>query len=1421
MIAENSDKRFVCIGMDIGSTTIKVVVTDAENKLLFKDYRRHYADIEKSALHVLNEVKQKFHDCRATFGITGSAGMGVAERCRFDFIQEVIACNEYAEKMHPEIKTLIDIGGEDAKMIFFRKRKTPDVRMNGNCAGGTGSFIDQVATLLNMEITELSNLAENSTMTHPIASRCGVFCKTDIQNLLSRNVPKEDIAASVFHAVSMQVISSLARGYTIHAPLLLCGGPFTFLPYLSKAFIKSLHLKENDVLIPEHSEVIPAWGAAIHGHLQGKNQKISDIILQVKENNTANTGHHQHHLKPLFTDKAKHAHWVESKKKYFLKKTSFTEIKNNECFIGIDSGSTTTKIIAFDSDQKVFFHFYEKNAGNSLHTLSKGLTILLGETQKNNIDLKVKGSCVTGYGEDLIKAAFPVNFGMVETIAHYLAARSFNPEVSFILDIGGQDMKATFIENGVINRIEINEACSSGCGSFIEAFADSLNYTAQQFAQLATFATNPCDLGTRCTVFMNSKVKQSLREGNSVADISAGLGYSVIKNCLNKVLKIKNTDELGSHIMVQGGTFRNQSVLKALENEIGKEVMITDFPELMGAYGAALQVLENSNSLHDYISINDFCQTKKFTTKNSVCKGCENLCSITHFQFENDKKYVAGNKCEKVFSNSPESAHKGINLSAEKYHHIFDRKNLTDKPRLSLGIPRALNTFENYPFWHALFTHVRINVVLSDISTIPLYEKGIGSVMSDNICFPAKLANGHIMNLITKNVDRIFMPFVVYEQMSDNSLVNSYNCPVVSGYSEVITSAVDPAANHGIPFDAPSISFKNKKLLKKSCYFYLHSIAPDISRKEFNAAFEQALAAQENYENGIAERCKKVYQKAISENRLVVMLAGRPYHTDSLIQHKISEVFTALGVDVITEDIIRNDAFETGPVQSIMQWAYTNRIIKSAIWAANSHKNLLYFQLTSFGCGPDAFILDEINDIVKQNQKNITVLKIDDINNVGSTKLRIRSLIDSLKYKADQEKNQQLKIRETAIFEKKDRYRKILMPWFADFYSPFLPAAFELFGYEAINLPPSDQESAEFGLKYSNNEICYPATLIVGDFMKALESNQYASKEIALGISQTGGQCRATNYLTLLKKALIAAGYDDIPVISISMGSGIINQQPGFKIKWTKIIKSILSCLAYADCLSQFYYSTAPREKTPGSANALKEKFIQKGIEALRKNDSGKFYKLIKQASEEFLGINSLEDIPKIGIVGEIFVKYNNFGHKNVINWLISQKIEPVVPPLTNFFTDGFVNRKVRIESYLAKAGFSDLILVLAKRYVFYIINKMQASVGDYPYFYGISNPYDDANNAKEIINLNAQFGEGWRIPAEFSHFAKKNINNVVSLQPFGCIANHIVAKGIEKRTRQLFPELNLLFLDFDSGMGEANIYNRLHFMINNARKGH
>ncbi|MBN1414187.1 MAG: 2-hydroxyacyl-CoA dehydratase [Bacteroidales bacterium] len=1407
--------KIVRAGLDIGSTTAKVVVVGSHGNIVFSSYKRHHADILGTTLILLKEIIEVTGDCRIVLTMTGSAGMGMAERFSIPFEQEVVAATHLIQKYYPATSTLIDIGGEDAKMVFLRPGNLPDMRMNGNCAGGTGAFIDQMAILLGCDIAQMNDLALQSEHIHPIASRCGVFAKTDVQNLISRNVCKADIAASIFHAIALQVITTLSRGHEMKSGILFSGGPLTFIPALREAFVRLLKLKQEDYVAPANATLLSAWGAALLNKNTTGSQTISDLITRLNDKRIQGDLLQTHRLESVFNNRQEMEQWKLSKLTTRVL-TAPLEHHQGIAYLGIDSGSTTTKIVVTDSQERILFSYYDSNQGNPVLATQKGLLELAGACKQKGINLLIQGSCSAGYGEDLIRAAFNLNTGIIETIAHYVAAKKIEPDVSFILDIGGQDMKAMFIENGALYRMEINEACSSGCGSFIESFAGSLNFPVNYFAEEACLAKSPCDLGTRCTVFMNSKVKQFLREGASVSDIAAGLSYSVVKNCLFKVLKLKNIDELGKNIVVQGGTMRNSSIVRAFEKLSGASVSCTEFPELMGAYGCALYA-KSTCSDETAVPLDHLLQASEYSTKSLQCNGCENLCLINKYVFNNGNTYYSGNKCERIFSNNGSFRVQGENIHQEKYRKLFDRASLPGHDHPVIGIPRALNMYENYPFWHTLFTECGFAVRLSAPSTLKQYEAGVHSIMSDNICFPAKLMHGHIYDLIHQGIDRIFFPYVVYEKMEDTNASNSYNCPIVSGYSDVIKSAIDPAGKYGIPVDSPVIGFRDKSLLKKACIKYLRSLG--IHDSVIRHAFTKALNIQSQFENEMYERNRQIYEKSCDENKLTILLAGRPYHTDPLIQHKLSEMIHQSGVSVITEDIVRNDEHTTiKDTHIVRQWSYINRILKAAKWVARQGKHVHFVQMTSFGCGPDAFLLDEVRSILKRHHKSLTLLKIDDISNIGSLKLRVRSLIESLKYNHLLIKKVKPFIT-TKSYNADDKHVKILAPYFTDYLSPFLPAVFKLAGYDMEVLPKSNLLSAETGLKFANNEVCYPATLVAGDLIKALQSGKYDLNQTAVSITQTGGQCRATNYLTLIKNAMVEAGFAQVPVVSLSFGDNPDDNQSGFKINWLKIMPIAIATILFGDCLSKFFHASVIREKREGDALRIQQKYIAMADMLIRKNDVKGITELLVSAANEYNTIiTDTGRFHKVGIVGEIYLKFNSFSNKEVVRWLIQQGIEVAPPTLTNFFMQSFVNRKVMLQEHLMKSRMPGFVMKKIFQFISHRIQTANKAASVFRYFIPITDIFEESENGKEIVSLAAQFGEGWLLPAEIVSFAKQGINNVLSLQPFGCIANHVISKGIENRIKQLYPQMNLLSLDFDSGVSDVNITNRLHLAINNLK---
>jgi predicted CoA-substrate-specific enzyme activase len=1412
------------LGIDIGSTTAKIVVLDPQGEQIYSAYRRHNTETLATLRTLLEESHLLVGEKPFHLFLTGSAGLGLCELFHLPFIQEVIASAEFVRCLYPQVNTLLDIGGEDAKLIFFSEAQ-PDIRMNGACAGGTGAFIDQMATLLDVQVSELDDLARRSATVHPIASRCGVFAKTDVQNLLSRDTPREEIAASIFNAVVYQTLAALARGRRIQPVVLFAGGPLAFLPALKQAFIHALDLPASGWLEVDHPELIPAKGAALAaGRAEGAaeftfRQLFECLHRRAEDISGANR------LPPLFVSPVDFERWGTERQRHKVASEDPQQV-TGECFLGIDSGSTTTKLVLVDERGRLFFEHYQNNHGNPIQAAQDGLEKLRELFAGLPNPPRIARSAVTGYGEDLIRAAFGCDQGLVETLAHFRAARAFDPQVSFILDIGGQDMKAIFVRDGHIQRIEINEACSSGCGTFIETFARSLGYSVGDFAGAACTAEAPCDLGTRCTVFMNSRVKQALREGADVAEISAGLAYSVIKNALYKVLKITDPAVLGDHIVVQGGSFRNPAIHKALEQVLGKPVVCPDKAELMGALGAALEARDAYQRLQRGVGLGihlgNLPAASQYHKQTLNCRGCENRCTVTKMTFASHNIFYTGNRCERTYSNRGQRAARSADLFALKRRLLFDRPTEpASTPRQVIGLPRALNFYENYPFWCTLLVQSGFQVRLSDPSSSALFESGAHTVMSENICFPAKLLHGHIFNLIEAGVDRIFYPMVFYEHCEFTDAINCYNCPIVSGYPDVVRSAIDPQREFGIPFDQPAVTFQDRGLLKQACARYLAGLG--VSKATIETAFSRAVTAQDAFQDALRVRGAELIDRARRENRSVILLAGHPYHVDTLINHKIPEALADMGVDVLSVEALPLpvEGSLANP-QVLTQWEYLNRLFYGARWVGQQ-ANIDLVQLNSFGCGPDAFALDEVRGILSESGKIHTVLRIDEIDNLGSVRLRLRSLLETTRNQLDaggSTAQRKPVVRQTTrLYRRADSRKVIIVPEFSRFCTPAIIRPVMDLGYNVETLPSPDRESVEVGLKYTNNEICYPGIVVIGDTIKALQSGRYDPAEVVVGSWETGGQCRASNISCLMKKALVSAGYTDIPVITISTRLKSFNPQPELKFNVLQYLIKAMLGMIFTDGISAMYHASVVRERYKGDSHTLAEKWMvpfENGSMPLTRRS---VMDGLRQAVSDF---NSLsihrERLPKVGIVGEIYVKYNTFVNSNIVQWLIDQDLEVILPPLLTFFIGSFVGFKAGVQARIRRPDVLWGLSALGHKVVQSVINEAEVALDafrNYPPHRQIS---EIAQTARAAIHLTHQYGEGWLLSGEVGEFVKSGVNNVLCLQPFGCIANHVIAKGVAHRLQGLYPNLNLMFLDLDAGASEVNQLNRTHFFVEQVR---
>ena len=897
--------------------------------------------------------------------------------------------------------------------------------------------------------------------------------------------------------------------------------------------------------------------------------------------------------------------------------------------------------------------------------------------------------------------------------------------------------------------------------------------------------------------------------------------FSILVGNFNEMItneQIKDLNELGNVIVLQGGTFKNPSVHRAFENLTGKKVVVPDIAGLMGAYGAALYALESWNENRETGS--DFKGFRyldsgelKITKTHFTCNGCENTCFITKMTMVDGREFFTGNKCEKIFSSGDISVDReGVDFIEWKRKLLFERESVPeDKTEMTIGIPRALNIYENYPFWHTLFTECGIRVVLSDPSTISMYEASSGSIMSDNICFPAKLMHGHIMNLAQSKVDRIFYPMVIYEGIQ-NKHSDSFNCPIVSGYPDVIKSSVDPEGKLHIPFDVPSVSFKDSSLLEKKLERYFVKVL-GVSALKFRNSFKKAVKEKFHVREQITEYSGKIVAAAENEKRKVILLMGRPYHADSFINHKIPEMINSFGFDIITEDSIDEKYFEDANV--LDQWEYSNRLYNAA-WYAAKNETVLPVQLNSFGCGPDAIAIDELRDILRSSGKNLTVLRIDEVASPGSTKLRLRTLFESLRISVPKASSR----KRNPVLRESDMNKQILVPFFADFYSPFVERGLKAAGLNVVSLPKPDEYSLREGVKYANNEICYPAIIVVGDIIKALKSGRYDLKNTIVGITQTGGQCRASNYLSMIGKAMIAAGFDDIPIISFSSTGKTVAEQPKLKFRKREFLNWGLKTILLGDAVSRMYHAVASREKVRGEARCVADSLVSQWNNTELNISRRSMLEFLDKAIDSFNGIEVNGTVrPQIGIVGEIYVKYSAFANHDIVHWLIDQGVEPVLPDLVDFFVQEVLNPRINSRENIARNNMSTFFLPLMEKYFTDFQKKVEKEMKRFRFSFPYSELRDLSRKASKILSLVNQFGEGWLIAAEIAFFAENGVNDIICMQPFGCIANQVVAKGVEKRMKDLYPDLNILFIDLDSDTSQANMINRVHFIIRNARK--
>lgn len=1397
------------IGLDVGSTTVKIAILDDRDNLVFSHYQRHFSDVQHTVSNLLQKMYLQLKNSEVTMNVTGSSGITTSEQIGVPFIQEVIACSEAVQRFIPQTDVAIELGGEDAKITYFGD--SPELRMNGTCAGGTGAFIDQMSILLKTDASGLNELANKHKEIYPIASRCGVFAKTDIQPLLNEGAAKEDIAASIFQAVVNQTIAGLACGKPIRGNVAFLGGPLSFLSELRQRFIETLNLKPENIIAPENAQYFVAIGAALAAK-QGEVRSFQTIYENIP--NLHNASSATTLLQPLFAGEQEYQEFCNRHNRNSVKKRPLTEVKGS-CFLGIDAGSTTTKLALIDEFGNLVYSHYGSNGGSPLKSTISALQELYRLLPAG---VKIGNSVVTGYGEALLKAALQIDYGEIETVAHLKGAEYFLPGVDFILDIGGQDMKCMQIRDGVINNIMLNEACSSGCGSFIETLAESLSLPLPEFVQRGLFSKAPVDLGTRCTVFMNSKIKQVQKEGADIGSIAAGIAYSVVKNALYKVIRLHDSSEVGEKVVVQGGTFNNDAVLRSFEIITEREVIRPDIAGIMGAFGAALLARERAEAEGESgILKTEELESFQTFTSTRHCGLCGNNCLLTVNKFSDGREFLTGNRCERGAGS--EANVSGIpNLFAYKYKRLFDYKPLKkeEAPRGEIGIPRALNMYEHYPFWFTVFTELGFRVVLSARSSKKIFELGMETVPSESLCYPAKLTNGHIKDLMAKGVKVIFYPCLPRDEKEMEKATNNYNCPIVTSYPEAINANVDELKGGDIRFIFPFLPMDNMDRMKARLYQEFTNFG--VTRQEVADAVDKAYQEREAVRSEIRAKGEEVLCYLEQNKQKGIVLAGRPYHFDPEINHGIPEMITGLGLAVLTEDSVAHLGAVERPLRVLDQWVYHSRLYEAASFVA-TRNDLELVQLNSFGCGLDAVTTDQVQEILRQYRKTYTLVKIDEINNLGAVRIRIRSLLATMQER-ERKQIEPKKLYDNpprVLFTEEMRAEyTILSPQMAPIHFELVEEAARLEGYKIEILPDVAVNVVEEGLKHVHNDACYPSIIVVGQIMAALKSGRYDLSKTAVIMSQTGGGCRASNYIGFIRKALKDAGMDHIPVVSLNAVG--LEENPGFKLSM-RMIKRCVMAMVYGDLLMRLTNAARPYEKNKGETNLLLEKWLKQLKPTLANMSIREYHHNIRNIVREFDNMELLDiKKPKVGVVGEILVKFHPFANNFIVDILEKEGAEAVLPDLIDFFLycahNGIYSRE-KLAGTLKAALISRYLIWRIENYRRVMKKELKKSRRFHP----PKSIFDLADLAGEIMHLGHQTGEGWFLTAEMLELIESGASNIACLQPFACLPNHITGKGMVRELKRHYPQANIVPIDYDPGASQVNQVNRIKLMLSVAFK--
>lgn len=1443
------------LGIDVGSTTIKAVVMDSvTNEILYSKYERHNAKQAESLLEMLQEIEKKYDKEPFAAAICGSGGKSIADHTGLYFVQEVVANSIAISKFHPETGTAIELGGQDAKIIFFAKDEhgnknvVSDMRMNGVCAGGTGAFIDQVAELINIKTEEFGGLAEKGKNVYEISGRCGVFAKTDIQPLLNQGISKEDIALSTFHAIAKQTIGGLAQGTDIMPPVIFEGGPLTFNKRLISVFKERLHLKDEDVIIPERPDIIVAYGAALAIDSifkdRNENHTIKEIVEKMAKYVDEFKMINASDAESLFKNKEEEEEFSRRHKLPQFNPKQYKRGEIAEVYLGIDAGSTTTKFVLIDKDENIVDKFYSNNSGEPLLVMKEALIGIYDKFKAMGVKLQIKGVGTTGYGEFLFAKALKADYHNVETFAHAKASFKYVPEVSFILDIGGQDMKAINVKNNIITGITLNEACSAGCGSFIETYAKSLKIPVENISEKAIKSESPSKLGSRCTVFMNSSIITEQRNGKSVDDIMAGICNSIIENVFTKVIRASNLEFLGDTIVAQGGTFKNDAVLRALEKYTGKKIVRAPFPGEMGAIGIALLTKHHIDEIESegkkfettFIGIEKLKNFAYEKSTGSICKFCQNSCSRTILKFDENNYYVTGNRCEKgevlgdIGDEATQEKLKEItDLRATvpdlvKFRNVelfkkYDSKILAEKKRIRIGIPRVLEFWNSYPFWNSFFTSLGYDVVLSDRSSYKIFESGLQYIPSDTACFPAKLVHGHIKNLIEKKVDRIFMP-MIFEMPPENvhSKESVNMCALIQGYPLIVRENDEPQKNN-VALDIPVFRWFNEKLRNKQLSQYMKETFGEDS-KLIKHAIAEGDKAMKLFEKVMREEGQRVLDILEMENRYGVVLAGRPYHNDELVNHGLSSLFTKYGIPVLTldaipdihsEDVSKSRADTVNP--------FHTRLFSGAMYAAEN-KNLEFAQIVSFGCGHDAVNTDEIARIMREiSDKEPLILKLDEGETKGPLNIRVKSFIETITERRKSGyafKTKNMGEPYEVKFQKEDKKnRTICIPNLSESFSYVIEGAIRRQGYKTKVLPIADDRAKALGKIYIHNDICYPAQINIGEMLAMLEADGGKTdlETLAFGLAKNCDNCRAGQYAGLARKALDDAGYTNIPIVTT--GKDTREMHPGFSLGVGFQISMVYG-MAVMDALEDMKLKLRPYEVEKGSVEKVFWKHMNRLSDYIEKG-TFKAAKILDEAVKDFnsVQVDMSSKRPRVFIIGEILINFHPTANENIVRYLEKNGMEPVLPSYIDFFRRDVIKVKEGTKrNHLPSPFINNILADITDKVYAKALKSVEEKMEKFKYYEKRKSIHEISENINNFIDKTYTIGEGWLIPAEIMEYAAKGVNAFVIIQPFGCLPNHITGRGLVKSMKKRFPFIRIVSIDYDPDTSFANIENRLQMLI-------